>query len=68
MAELHVQTKKNNSNVMWIWIVVVLAIAAAVIYFLTSYNKNDRDNAVERNTSSYIQPSLNKMIAVNTVY
>ena len=41
MAEIHVQTKKHNaSNTMWIWIVLALVIVGAVIYYLTTRNKN----------------------------
>ena len=56
MAEIHVQTKKNQSNPAWIWIVVALLIAAAVIYFLTRNNTDDADkrNTVP-NTTSYVR-------------
>ena len=56
MAEIHVQTKKHNSNPAWIWIVVVLLIAAAVIYFLTRNNKTNGNHAVNNNSAtSYLQ-------------
>jgi len=54
MAEIHVETKKHNTNPAWIWIVVVVLIVAAVIYFLTrNNNQNNTVNPV--NTTSYIQ-------------
>ena len=56
MAEIHVQTKKHQSNPAWIWIVLALIVAAAVIYFLTRNNTEDdnRNNTVP-NTTSYVQ-------------
>jgi bacteriorhodopsin len=49
MAEINVQTKKQNSS-SWLWIIVVLAIVAAVAYFLMR-NNDTVENKVENATS-----------------
>ncbi len=62
MAEINVETKKNNSSSIWLWVVLALVVAA-VIYFLTrNKDKTDDAGAANRNTTSYVQPSFQTMI------
>jgi lipopolysaccharide export system protein LptC len=56
MAEIHVETKKHNTNNTWIWIVVLLLIAAVVIYFVTRDDDVNENNVINpENSTSYIQ-------------
>lgn len=59
MAEIHVETKKHNTNTAWIWILVLLLIAAVVVYFITrDEDVNDTNVVNPENTTSYTQPQL----------
>ena len=51
MAEIHVQTKKNNSNSSWIWIVLALIIIGAVVYYLMNRNKTVDTTTPATNTT-----------------
>jgi hypothetical protein len=57
MAEIHVQSKKQqHTSPAWIWIIVGLLIAAAVIYFISTRNKSNQNNAPNQtNTTSGIE-------------
>ena len=60
MAEIHVESKKNQSTPAWIWILVTLAIIGLVAYFLTRNNTttNDQNTGTNSNNgSSYIAPA-----------
>jgi hypothetical protein len=60
MAEIHVESKKNQSTPAWIWILVSLAIIGLVAYFLTrdSATTNDQNTGTNtNNSSSYIAPA-----------
>ena len=58
MAEIHVQTKKNNNTTpVWLWVLIGLLIAAAVIYFMTRDNKTNDDAVNKTPTTSYIAPA-----------
>lgn len=59
MAEIHVQTKKNqgSSSTIWIWILVALVVIAAVVYFLMKNNNGNNQVAPanQTNSSSFIK-------------
>ena len=44
---------------MWLWIVLALIIAGAVIYYLTTRNKNANNAAPPANTTGYLHQSSN---------
>lgn len=55
MAEIHVQTKKHQSNPVWLWIIIGILIAAVVIYFVTrNKSTNNNANQTQTNTTSFI--------------
>ena len=51
MAEIHVQTKKHQSNPAWLWIIIGILIAAVVIYFVTR-NKSTGNNTNQTQTNA----------------
>lgn len=56
MAEIHVQTKKHQSNAAWLWIVIGILIAAVVIYFVTrNKSTNSSTNQTQTNATSSVQ-------------
>lgn len=56
MAEIHVQTKKHQSNPAWLWIVIGILVAAVVIYFVTrNKSANNNTNQTQTNTTSFIE-------------
>ena len=67
MAEIHVQTKKNNTSSLWIWILVGLLIIAVVVYLIARNNKTDENGAVNKNSTSYNQLPLH-IAETGTIY
>ena len=61
MAEIHVETKKNQSTPAWVWILVTVAIVALAAYFLTRSNTTttDQNTGTNKSPSSYVQPEIN---------
>ena len=66
MAEIHVEPKKQTSNMSWLWIVLVLLIAAAVVYYLVTRNNNADATTVPANTTGAI--SLPQVLTNHTIY
>lgn len=56
MAEIHVQTKKHQSNPAWLWIIIGILIAAVVIYFVTrNKSTNSNTNQTQTNATSFAE-------------
>jgi len=56
MAEIHVQTKKHQTNPAWLWIVIGILVAAVVIYFVTrNKSTNNNTNQTQTNTTSFLE-------------
>ena len=58
MAEIHVQTKKQSSNLLWLWIVLGLLIIGAIVYYIVSRNNNQQQTnpAAQPNAASQLYP------------
>lgn len=54
MAEIHVQTKKQNTNSTWLWIVLAILLIGALVYYLMTRDNQTQNNpnVVQPNTSS----------------
>lgn len=60
MAELHVETKKHNtSGSMWLWIVLALVIIGALVWYLTSRNKNTNTTPSNNTTGHWLREDSN---------
>ena len=60
MAEIHVESKRQQFTPGWIWILITLAIIGLVAYFLTRNNASTNDQNTGTNTNkstSYVQPA-----------
>jgi len=63
MADIHVETKKQNTIPAWIWILITLAVVALLAFFLTRDNSTtDQNKGVNNsNATSYIATDANVM-------
>ena len=61
MADIHVETKKQNTIPAWIWILITLAVVALLAFLLTRDDSTTDQNKGVNNTNatSYIQSNAN---------
>lgn len=60
MAELHVQTKKQNaSGSLWIWIVLGLIVVGAAVYYFVHRNKSAGRSAPPAHTTGFRYSTAN---------
>ncbi|HSQ44628.1 MAG TPA: hypothetical protein VLM16_06500 [Ginsengibacter sp.] len=50
MAQLHVQSKRNNY--WWLWLIIILIIIAGAVYWYLNYYKKDRTSVYDKTASS----------------
>ena len=56
MAEINVQTKKNQTNMSWVWILLALLVIGAVVYYLATRDKTDDNRPADTNKTSWMLP------------
>ena len=56
MADIHVETKKNNTIPAWVWILITLAVVALVVFLLSRNNSTTNENTGVNNSkaTSYV--------------
>ena len=63
MADIHVETKKQNTIPAWVWILITLAVVALLAFFLTRDDSatDQNKNVNNSNATSYIHSDANVM-------
>jgi uncharacterized membrane protein YebE (DUF533 family) len=56
MAEIHVQQKKQSSNLTWVWILVALLVIGALVYYLVYRNQQTQRNTAPADAASQLDP------------